>query len=619
MLALACLALLVANSVSAATNGRIPARLMEASGGRVVFRVKLDPHTLTPSSRIEGASRLHVPGFSPWGEPGGPALPVRQFLVALPPQGGYSVTWRVLSSENLGRHRLEPVPFVERIQDDMLGVLPALRYRIEPGVYDESPSRPMVEARDPTWIRHNRVLPLLVSPVTYDVATGETFLVTEIEISVSVSGKAPDPTGRPVAEAPMWDGVFGRLVVNPGQVRTWRSAPLSALSPVRTMALPMLPSGRVRLNVRESAIHRVTAARLITAGFPVGQPISGLHLFQRTYDPDTGVAGVVDIALHVEEDPAGSAGVFDGNDLLVFYARRLRDDVARGDVLEKFSDHNVYWLDTTGGPVMVQRALTPGFVTADTASASFPVDDHFEIDNEFREGTPRGMSDFYYFNGGFEAGPVDMPFALSTPKPGTSVTLRSELHGQTYSPLLRVISLSLVNGQFPSGLILESFYTINNKTRRIYETTVGASQVDAGTNRFRIFRPDQSRSTLQVHINWVEASYQSLYRARGNALTFNTASQSGDTSMTVTGLSDTDLWLFDVTDPLSPVRCIVDPGLFTDVGGSLALSFRDNIVAMKRYELLPESRMVEIAAADIEVNTPSSIIGDPAENGVDVV
>ena len=62
-------------------------------------------------------------------------------------------------------------------------------------------------------------------------------------------------------------------------------------------------------------------------------------------------------------------------------------------------------------------------------------------------------------------------------------------------------------------------------------------------------------------LNWVDVSYESLYRARNNTLYFNTAVLSGDTSITVTGLDDTlEAALVDAREEPHAIAVALLPG-----------------------------------------------------------
>ncbi|HEX5133569.1 MAG TPA: C25 family cysteine peptidase [Candidatus Krumholzibacteria bacterium] len=596
-----------------------PARLLQAAPDRVVFRVDVPDPEFGPSV-LSGFETVVIAGFGVTGNPGEPPVPSRTFLVAIPPDGNATVSARVLESRTLGVRRLEPYPTPVALRDEDMGPVPGESVVLDESRYRGFVSPATVAADDAVYIRHQRTLPVRVNPLSYDPVSGQLSVATRIEVTVVLSRpKTPSgPSGPPRAESPAWEATFGRLFVNPGQASAWRlPRPEQSLAP---QFAPRVIPGAVKLHVRETAVHRVTASSVIAAGFPAGQPLANLHLFHRGYDETAFAGSSTGIPFTVIEDGAGTAGIFDGNDLLVFYGLRLRDDAAQGDTFEQYSQYNVYWLEPAPGTMMSVRAPAPGFVTADTTDASFPATLHFETDVVFRDQPPTSTVDVYTYNFGYEPGPVDVPFDLGALKAGSSVTLSAELNGTSYrSP--RLIKLSLVNAN--GTRVLNAAYPVPAKARRVFSIALTAEDMSTGTNRFRLERPnpnDNTRTAVEIAHNWLDISCQSLYRARGDVLRFNTATLAGDTSVTVTGLSaSTGFELFDVTAPAAPVRVQLPPGSFQPVPGGFALSFRENIAARREFVLVPVSRMTTIAAEDIVPDTPSSIIGSGAENGVDVL
>lgn len=608
-------AVVSAAPVAAADGTAAPARQVASAGDRVVFQIDVPRAEFTPSS-LSGFEAIRVGGFGNVGNPSEPPVPTRTFLVAIPPEARFSVTARVLSSESFGRRRLEPYPTPVAIPDEDMGPVPGASIVLDEGVYRAWRPVAMVAPEEAVYVRHQRALPIRVNPISYDPVTGDVSMATRIEVTVQLSGDIPRVTAAPPQpESKGWEDTFRRLFVNPGQAAAWR-LPRPEVSLAPRAAYRVVP-GAVKLQVRETAMHKVRASTAIAGGFPAGQPLANLHLFRRDYDEATFAGGTVEVAFTVIEDPAGTAGAFDGNDLLIFYGRRLRDDAGQGDTREQYSQYNVYWLEPAPGTTMATRSPGVGTVSADTASAAYSATLHFETDAVFRDQPPLGSTDVYSLNFGFESGPVDMPFALGALLPGSNATLSSELFGYRYvSPRLLKVSLVNANGE----KVLDTAFSIPNKLRRVFSAVLPASDFSLGTNRFRIDRPNASRTTVDVQLNYVEVSGQFLYRARGNALNFNTASLAGDTSVTVTGIaSSAGMELFDITAPLAPVRLTLGPGHFQSVAGGLALSFRENIPARREFAMVQPSRMTEIAAADVVADRSSAIIGSAAEGGVDVL
>jgi len=611
-----------ARSTVAAPAARAPATLVSADNRSVRFRVDIASPTFAPSRALSGFETIRIDGFGLTGEAGQPPVASRQFLVAIPTDASFTVTARALTSQSFGAHRLEPMPHVVPIEDDEMGKLPGEKVTFDESVYRGAAVTPLVRAGEAAYIRRQRVVPVHVNPLVYDPGTGEVSVATSIEVEVRLSGGArrSDATGVPAgAETQAWENLFGRMVVNPEQGRSWR-APRTTLSPatsMQTFGTAQVAPGAVKLPVRRTGIHRVTASALVTAGFPAGQLVTNLRLFQRTYNETTFTPNATNIPFHVREAAGGTAGVFEGNDQLIFYGLRLSDDSDSGDLQEQYAAYNVYWLDTGTGVEMASRTPGVGFVTADTTNASFPVTEHFEEDRTFWDFVPPAGVDVYWFNQGYEPGPVDYPFTLNAIKPGTSLGLTVQLLGQEYTGL-RLARISLANSLGES--LLNAGFAVNNKTLRNFTATIPAASFAVGTNNVRLARPDNSRNIVGVLMNHVDVTYQSLYRARGDGLRFNSGSLAGDTTITVTGLgTSNNLELFDITSPNGPERVLISPAHFQAGDGSTVLAFRENFPARREYLLVPSSRMIDIPASDIMQDTPSSIIGSPAQNGTDVL
>lgn len=599
-----------------------PANVVQSDASRARFVVDVPRATFSPSTALTGFERIALLGFEAAGNPGQPPELSRRYMVALPPTGTYAVSARILASEPLGSHRLEPVATPIVVEgDEEMGPTTSERVDWNEATYLAWNAPDIVTYDTPAFIRRQRILPLAVNPVFYDVKTNEIVVATRIEIDVRFDGGSSSRmTGSPARDE-QWKDVFGRMLVNAQQARAWQ-VPKPALASTAATIARAAP-GAVKLRVRDTGVHKVSAATLLAAGFPAGQPVGNLRLYRRTYDDNTLTPGETEVPLYVREGTGGIAGVFDANDLVVFYGLRLRDDATQGDTREQYSFTNTYWLEPGASAPMATRTPAPGFVTADTTTAFFAATAHFETDAYFRDGATAASNDLYYFNFGTEAGPVDMPLTIGAVRPGGNLGITAELHGQFYGPPLtpaRTIRLSLVNGT--GETILNAAYAVANKNRQTFTSApIPAANVSVGTNQFRIARPAGStRTTVEVLINFVDVSYGALYRARGNSLRFNTATLAGDTSITVTGLSsNADFELFDVTAPTAPVRCISAPSNFTAVPGGFAFSFRENIPSRREFVLTPVARMIDIPAADVLLDAPSAIIGSPAESGVDVL
>ncbi|UCH84421.1 MAG: hypothetical protein JSW50_01655, partial [Candidatus Latescibacterota bacterium] len=420
----------------------------------------------------------------------------------------------------------------------------------------------------------------------------------------------------PVTESPVWERIYKRILVNPDQAAPWRSKPKRSKEMGMSGSFGANVTGpAVKISVRHTGIHRVAASRLIDIGLPAGTSVPDLHLFKRVYDRDALAATIVDIPFRVIEDPLGTSGVFDGGDWIVFYGLRLMEDLFQNDPREKFADANVYWMAASSGTPMSTRDVPPGIVSADTASATFPVETYYEEDNWFFEGTPPGHKEFFFYDAEWKQ-PLTAPFSVGAVDPGGMFRLEAGIQGGDRDRYERDVKLSIINSTTTTALEPAS---VPRKNYVTYQSgDLPATVVTPGLNTLRVDKTSD-RTYLEALLDWFTIEYRSHYRAMGNVIEFNTGTLAGDTSITVTGLSRTDVMLFDVTDPLSVHEIPLTTSHLTDVGGGYALSIRESLTDRKSYVLTPLDRIPEVSSDDLRRDNPSAIIGSPAENGVDVL
>ena len=594
-------------------------RLISADESRIVLEIRTGEHRFVPSRFVDGAETLEIAGFGSFSVAGEPLIPGRDVLVALPPDGAASLTYSVLSSQPLGRHRLEPVPFpvVFRSEDGLLGS--SSEYRIDADAYERGRGVIGVSAQPQGRLRNQRVLPVRVEPVGYDPSTGEIILATLIRVEITLSGGGRS-RGAPVQEIDVWERIYSRVLVNPDQARGWRSKPVGRIPDPGKSQSVIQGGPLVKLAVRKSGMHRVTASEVIARGFPSGTATTQLQLFQRGYDDVWLTHDIVDIPFKLIEDGGGVAGEFDASDAIIFYGQELRVDTLRNDPIEKFSEDNIYWLGVAPGAQMTQTTLSAGTVTPDTATATFPVTRYEEQDLFFMENTPETdavtrarMREFYYYNAAPDPS-FSVPFTIGAIKSATTFELRARFLGGHKYTVQRNVRIEIVNSKGTTRL---NDAVVPISTVVYYSS--GALSADILSDGFNTLRIQPvGRGTLEALLDWFTIEYESPYQARGDMLEFNTGALSGNQNLTVTGLSRTDVLLFDVTDPLAPEEYPLDGSHFTPLGGGeYALSFQIDLTAPRRFILVPPDKIDDVA--EVIEDQPSNLIGNPIESGVDIL
>ncbi|MHC4181683.1 MAG: C25 family peptidase propeptide domain-containing protein, partial [Planctomycetota bacterium] len=201
---LACAALAMAGPAAVAPAGA-QARIISSDASRLVFELNLEGFHFEASPFLAGTERLEIPDFGTLSGEGEPRLPGRYYMVALPPEGRYSLRSTIVRSQPLGRHRLEPAPSAVAVRDGADFVTTREIYRIDDAVYGQKKYSIGVTDAGAGRVRHQRIVSLRVDPVAYDPATGETVLATiiRIEVSFDAAGRNRLDPGREDALRPV--------------------------------------------------------------------------------------------------------------------------------------------------------------------------------------------------------------------------------------------------------------------------------------------------------------------------------------------------------------------------------------------------------------------------------
>ncbi len=457
--------------------------------------------------------------------PGMPQLPMQSTLIGVPPDVGFEV--HVVQSEFKTRRVQTARGFGNRF-------------------FPES----VAEMRKAGWIRENRVLPIQLNPVQYNPATGEVRLYHRLVVAVQFRGAggapaAPQAFQRP--ESPVYDAMFGNLLINPQTAKQWRAA-TSGLSgrprgtgseergTVPSAPASTLPTPRYKILVTHDGIHHITGRDLAEAtGVDIGTIVPAtLKLSNRGRQ--------IPIFVRGEGDSR-----FDADDEIVFYGQRLRGATT---YFHPFSDQNVYWLSWNGTRGLRMATKTP---LADAQNAQvyqhFLTRAHFEKDSQFRRfpnaNLPEG-SDYEEIGAGLQtrnfqltelpALPSDSWFWKSLP------TLRTE-KSEPKRAVALPFTLAGVAGTDRFATIRVNFYGRSDTEHRIdlwlndtlnfeesrwdgeteyqfVDTELLQSYLKNGSNTLRALLPSIEGQLDIVMVNWLEVDYWRTFDAEKDILPF---------------------------------------------------------------------------------------------------
>jgi hypothetical protein len=628
---LAAAALAAAIGSAAAAASAAETRVVESSAERVVLDVLVPPPDLAPvEAEGERFTRASIAGAAPWLEAGKPGVVRLPILVGIP--AGARPEVRVIEEDlrAISDCLLYPTP-----RDTIVshGGLPSAveRFAWDRAAYAQGGAFPAERARvvSVSRSRFQEVAAIEVYPIRCRAAERAIDVATRMRIEVrfgaargrGVEG-APGKEGRAALEAApddaRWERLYGGLTANADAARPFRARPARGARPEapagKRGAGPGGSAGETewKLTVIESGLYRIPFETLRPKGFPLGVPIEEIRLFQRSVDDTLLFAGgdpfrEVEIPLDLVDTDGDS--LFGPGDAVHAYVRGFRDQFPR-DNDDMFTTRAVYWLAVTPGAAGARMSDAPGWLGFEglTPPRSFLSTVHFEPDVYFNADSPSELYDLW--------------FAVDFTR---SATLGIELSGVDASRDFRFrvqsVGRANVTAEAPyrfafaaNGTPFASFSYVG-RIRALYrpDSTFSGALLREGTNAIEYAgsRGGDGSAGSGAYIDWIEIDYGRFYRASGGRLAFTSGDASGPSEFLVGGFPGSDLFLYDVTNPLAPLRVRADSIVAGD-GGS-AIRFQADVASLRRYEAATAAGARSFPDSLLAADTSDDLAGDEAD------
>lgn len=579
--------------------------------------------------------RLRLTGFVNVGEPARPELPQRGGWVLVPPGKRPRVVaiderWESITPRRL---MVAQTPVLVRDPDSEQAIvssellLPGEEPRgdavaaaelgtdLDAG-YRALSAGPAVALGAVTPWRGRRIVPYTVTPVRVDAAGNATQVLRggtwEIRFETddrSSAGRAGSAAYRKTSSR--GDGRFGFMFLNAEQIQRWPTEAaadptLSATGAlderlVRTGRRGQLLAPEARIPVSRTRLYRVTASGLQGENLLPGTGIQEdqIRLYQRRYLDELAAAGVEPPYLEIEVPikMMGGGDAFSGDDFFLFYGLRPRDDLSRevdlgegpltlpdcGDIHENNSGANIYWLaasEPDAGESWARMAEITLPAAAGAPLPSYRRVDYFEENNsyhirtEFVQEGPRLVpidideGDRNRWNSRYDTD-VRVRVRIYAADPAAdNAQVRVGCIGYANSTTSREAEVYLEND---AGETLLATTNLNRLLPTVVTVPLLGSQLDYRVVTFRLQREGGTRR-LYSYLDWLELSYDALYRARDDTLLFHGGDDLGQRDIEVTGFRSADLGLVEITDPHQPAWVALAPANVLDAGGSFTLS-----------------------------------------------
>ena len=357
---------------------------------------------------------------------------------------------------------------------------------------------------------------------------------------------------------------------------------------------PDAATSRMRIGVVKDGITVVTPGDLAKAG------VDPSAVDPRTFSLSS-LGQAVAIYVSGEAD-----GKFDGSDALYFFGEKFRGP----EMDQKYTDERVYWLDTggTAGPRMTSVDATPQFDR--TPPADFATTLHAEESMVWWTLYSLHMDtqDTWFWNRlqlPYSA-PVTATLPYTVPYPtNAQATLRLEEISSTTS-VWNVNPDHRTTATLNGTPILDQTWD-GPQVRKVFSAPVPAGVLTHGINGLDVGAWTlPGTSSDDIYINYWELDYRRQFKAWQDQLDFR-AEAGGTQEYATTGFSGPDVAIWDVTNPVAPVRLLAPAGS--------PIRFRVQTTAGNRYWLQSVGEIQR--PASVRVRPPTNLRNPPG--GADAV
>ncbi|MBD3179907.1 MAG: hypothetical protein GF417_10070, partial [Candidatus Latescibacteria bacterium] len=416
---------------------------VRSESGTVTFEIVVGEFELKETP--DGATRIIINGYGTFSPPGAPELPGRIFNVAVPHGGVPIVRAVVLSREQLGDIRLARKKGSRlRKVDDGEPVTETYLPDVDP--WEGKGLPPVVSAGRKSMMGRLPVLPVRINPVGKD--RNSYWIARKIRVTVEY----PEPAGSSTGSIPRgWKRIYERTLVNPRDARGY----IKEIDAPGIRMTGQSNGGRsLRIRIPETGFYLLEADSLnsVMGGGPLA---TGQFAIKRYYydesEPD--LYRERDLPMTVIKGENSSAGYFEEDDLLYFFAEGIRDDAAAGDTIAAFTGEHVVWLrENQFGEMMnpgsgMEPAGEPG-------DSTFISRERVRKDTFYKKKIRYGARDYYF---------VALPEQSS---------VSSDFFCRDLYP----------EGEFSVTVSLRGYYETDNKNLRFeIENSNGTNQIGTGT------------------------------------------------------------------------------------------------------------------------------------------
>ena len=561
-----------------------------------------------------GYQKITFDGAEVLAEIGEPQIPSTGVLVGVPLNGAVSVQILDSEIESISNVSLAPQPGVKRLDIGFDYI-----YKRDETAYSSaffSPSE-TVSSSEPYFFQNQRLTKIIIRPLQYNPAANTVRRYKKITVQVAFSGVDEERVVAPEKN----EIVYKQLILNYDQAKKWRKPMERALSKSQQTAFQGDNWFKITITGDgaggKEGMYKISGATL-------NQVLSANNLSLSSIDPSTvqlfnnggrELSHDVVVAKNdtLMENPilvvGGQDGVFHESDFILFYgqsAEGVEFNTSKGRLqhyIHPYTYDNVFWLTFNKARGKRIETISSLDVNGLAEESSFPAlawleEEKYNIYNSGIQWLGHEMKtgdNTYSVN-------FNMPGVVPEEDALFRFSMASLTSGRHYFSMY-ANGNSL--GQFDQSGGSSSYYV---NQAEFLEPGVLMEGNNTVTINYNV-----SSQTSFSYVDYIEVEYRRRFLAQQDQLLFFAPRKADAARYRVSGFSQSDLYVFDVTD-ISAIRS-VEP--VSRNGGVLDFADYCDPLTAKRYLTVSPDAFKSIQAADISVEKIAGLRN--SKNNVDYI
>ena len=575
--------------ITEARGSDLSMRVVQEDEAGIIIEATTLNYSVKPAP-INGYQMLSIEGCGTNDVSGAPGVAMTGQLIEIPEGSKIELALEQVEKSELHNFLLAPSPYRKVTENDTGEKSVREEYKIDPRIYATDTFFPgkLASVEFTGYMRDKSVASIKLNPVQYNPVAKTLEIHKKFRVHVKyIKTKAEDvktsitqnrTINKPQqVNADTFQNIYKSTLLNyksqPAATTSLIQQKTNAPATIQSMQMENSPFA-VRVTVQEEGVYKISYENLATLG---------INLSSTTNEN-------IKVENRGNEIPLyrSGTGSFKAGDYVLFYGEPFKSLYAK---------KNVYWIyqGSSNGKSMT--------IKDGSQYAGYPVQTSFnniyrgEEDKKYWETIPNGEGVDHWFWERLQ--PTETTAAAANfivplnniVTTGGDFSIKVNLRAET--SLAHQTRVYVNNNPTP----VVDFSWQGQKEQAIDIPNISPNLFLNGNNTIKIEEILAAGTSVdRIYINWFEINYIDSYVAENDMLKFK-GEGSGSFAFEVTNFSNSDIWIFDITDPLNVLR------ITTQL--QIPNKFGDNLAGIKFYYATTSVKFK--IPSDISVDEPSSL------------